>query len=120
MGSFAGAAINAVRQVVTRYGPDPRGVAYENALFRADMTLLDGGDGYVYTGDKGSVEATFNGDYGHRMQGFTGAAALALNGTVNPDAVGTTPTAIARQMQDLANDPGLRIFAARAQRQGAM
>lgn len=115
---LAGGAINAVRQVVTRYAPDPRGAAMEAALFRADLTTIDGADGYVYTGDKGSVEATFNGDYGHRVQGFTGAAALAINGTVRPSSVGSSPTALVSRMQDTASDPGLRIFAARAQRQG--
>lgn len=120
MSTALGGAINAVRQTITRYVPDPRGVAMEAALFRADLTTLDGSDGYVYKGDKGSVEATFNGDYGHRIQGFTGAAALALDGTVNPYGVGTSPTAIVTQMQTLNGDPGLRIFAARAARAGAL
>lgn len=114
-------AINAQRETITRYAPDPRGGSMLAGLLRATTTALDGQDGYVYTGDKGSAETSFNGDYNHPSgRGFTGAAALSLWGTVRPNTAGDASTQALVAMQELTDDPGLRIFAARASRQGAL
>lgn len=112
-------AINAVPQLVTGYAPDPRGAALFGSLSAILQRGISGHSGTVHPGDRGSPERSFNGDLGHNLQGFTGAAALALYGAAKPAT--TTPNDLAHAISnDTLNDPALRIFAARARRQAML
>lgn len=111
-------AINQITPPVTDFGPDPRGTDLFTSLFAAQGAPLAGHDGQVYVGDRGAPERSFNGDLGHDVQAFTGAAALAQYGAATPISPhsGTFDTA---RSADALDDAPLRIFAARANRQAA-
>ena len=112
-------AINAVGQRVTGYAPDPRGVALFGSLSAILQRGISGHSGTVHPGDRGSPEQSFNGDLGRNLQGFTGAAALALYGTAKPNTAASNDLAHAVST-DTLNDPALAIFAARARRQAML
>lgn len=112
-------AINAVGQRVTGYAPDPRGSDLFGSLSAILQRGISGHTGTIYKGDRGSPEATFNGDLGRNLQGFTGAAALALYGAAKPSTA--QPNDLVHAVSnDTLNDPALRIFAARARRQAML
>ncbi|MCW2498137.1 hypothetical protein [Jatrophihabitans sp.] len=98
----------------TIFDSDPRGTAWFLGLAAVGQSAINGTDGLVYVGDKGSAERTFNGDLHNSPQKFAGAAALALNGAAPPyRGVATFET---ERAGDFDNAP-LRIYAARAVRQ---
>lgn len=109
-------AINAVPQRVVGYAPDPRGGDLFGSLSAVLQRGLSGHTGTVHAGDRGSPEASFNGDLGRPLQAFFGAAAL---GVGKPGVA--QPNDLAHGLStDTLNDPGLRIFAARARRQALL
>jgi len=111
----AAGMINEQVEVHTDFGPDPRGTQMFAALNGAAQLGISGHDGLVYLGDQGSPERSFNGDLGHDLQRFTGAAALAMYGAAQP----ISPTSATFETAHAANaltDAPLRIFAARANR----
>ena len=111
----AAVPINQETAPVTDFGPDPRGTAMFAALNGVAQLGISGHDGLVYLGDQGSPERSFNGDLGHSLQHFTGAAALAMYGAAKP----ISPTSGTFETAHAANaltDAPLRIFAARANR----
>jgi hypothetical protein len=110
-----GAAVNQQTQAYTDFGPDPRGTAMFAALNRDGQLGISGHDGLVYLGDQGAPERSFNGDLGHDVQRFTGAAALALYGAAAPITV-TSATFETAHAANALTDAPLRIFAARANR----
>lgn len=116
-GRRSGATLNQVKPVVADFGPDPRGTAMFEGLSGIAQLGISGHDGLVYTGDQGAPEKAFNGDLGRDMQRFTGAAALALYGAAKPISPSSATFETAHAADALTNMP-LRIFAARAARQG--
>ena len=119
MPAKAAGAINAVGQYVTGYAPDPRGADLFGSLSAVLQRGMSGHTGSIYAGDRGAPEASFNGDLGRTLQGFTGAAALALYGTAKPNTAASNDLAHAVST-DTLNDPALAIFAARARRQAML
>lgn len=113
----AGPSNEVIAQVVD-FGPDPRGTAMFAALSTAQAAPMSGQDGQVYVGDRGAPERSFNGTVANGPQAFTGAAALALYGTAQPVSPRNATFDTARAA-DALNDTPMRIFAARAARQGA-
>ena len=112
-------AINAVPHHVTDYAPDPRGGDLFGSLSAILQRGMSGHTGTIARGDRGAPEATFNGDLGRNLQGFTGAAALALYGAAKPSTA--QPNDLAHAISnDTFNDPALAIFAARARRQAML
>lgn len=108
-------AANDRTTVLVDYTPDPNGTAMFLGLAGQQAGPMQGLDGQVYAGDRGSPERSFNGDMGHDLQRFTGAAPLALYGAAKPisPTSGTFETA---RSADALDDAPLRIFAARANR----
>lgn len=106
-------AVNGCPQIVTVYGPDPRGLALFGGLSSMLQRGINGCTGLVYTGDRGANVKSWNGDLGRNLQRFTGAAAL---GAGIPTHVHTGEIA-SSYIAGGITDPRMRIFAARARRQ---
>lgn len=108
-------AVNATRREEVVYGVDPRGWAMFAALSAVAQRGLNGGNGGVYAGDKGSPERSWNGDLGRVVQPFLGQAALGRLGLAQP-----IPDGTAQLVNELSagplTDPAMRIFAARLRR----
>lgn len=111
-------AVNEHHGQITTYGGDPQGSAIVHALTAQTRAGINGSTGYLYAGDHGGSVQSFHGVHGGQLQRFVGAAALAIYGTAKPNTGGSPEldTAIA---MDTLNDAGLRIFAARAARNGS-
>lgn len=112
---FAG--INARPSVVVDYAPDPNGLGLFGRLSAVLQQGISGHTGTVYVGDKGNPQTTFGGDLARNPQILVGAAGLALYGAAHPvhprsGDIGETVST------DALNNSVLRVFAARARRQG--
>lgn len=107
------AAINAIPQLVTTYGPDPRGIDLHTRLAGVLQRGIRGCTGLAYVGDRGAPERSWNGDLGRSPQRFNGAAAL---GAGMPVHVHTGEIA-SSYVSGGITDPAMRVFAGRARRQ---